>query len=59
MQPDLEYALEMGRKRFADMLAKHASLSIFEREKAIQRELLLWKGANTKVDDATLVGIQF
>ena len=50
---------KLGRKRFADMLAKHASLSIFEREKAIQRELLLWKGANTKVDDATLVGIQF
>ena len=54
-----EHNRKLGRKRFADILAKHAALGTFERERAIQQDLLIWKGANTKVDDATLVGIQF
>ena len=48
---------KLGRKRLCDILAKHASLESKEREKAIQKDLLIWKGANAKVDDATLVGI--
>lgn len=48
---------KLGRKRLADMLAQHAHLPANEREDALQRELLMWKGANAKIDDATLVGI--
>lgn len=48
---------KLGRKRLADMLAQHAHLPTNEREDALQRELLMWKGANAKIDDATLVGI--
>ena len=47
---------KLGRKRFADILVRHAALPLKERKKAIQKDLLLWKGANAKVDDATLVG---
>lgn len=47
---------KLGRKRFADLLTHHAHLPLAERKKAIQQELLLWKGANAKVDDATLIG---
>lgn len=50
---------KLGRKRLCDILAKHAALGSKEREKAIQKDLLIWKGANAKVDDATLVGISF
>ena len=49
---------KLGRKRFADILVLHAALPLKERKKAIQKDLLLWKGANTKVDDATLVGFE-
>ena len=49
---------KLGRKRFADLLTHHAHLPLAERKKAIQRELLLWKGANAKVDDATLIGFE-
>ena len=49
---------KLGRKRLCDILAKHTLLPAVEREKAIQKDLLIWKGANAKVDDATLVGIQ-
>ena len=49
---------KMGRKRLCDILAKHSTLPSAQREKAIQKDLLIWKGANAKVDDATLVGIQ-
>ena len=50
---------KLGRKRLCDMLAMHSNLALLERQKAIEKELLIWKGANAKVDDATLVGIQF
>ena len=49
---------KLGRKRLCDILAKHSALPNVERQKAIQKDLLIWKGANPKVDDATLVGIQ-
>ena len=49
---------KMGRKRLCDILAKNSALKTVDREKAIQKDLLIWKGANAKVDDATLVGIQ-
>ncbi len=49
---------KLGRKRFADILVRHAALPLKERKKAIQKDLLLWKGANAKVDDATLVGFE-
>lgn len=49
---------KMGRKRLCDILAQHSTLPSAQREKAIQKDLLIWKGANAKVDDATLVGIQ-
>lgn len=49
---------KLGRKRLADILARNGHLPPVEREKAIQHALLIWKGANAKVDDATLVGIQ-
>ena len=49
---------KLGRKRFADLLTNHAHLPLADRKKAIQRELLLWKGANAKVDDATLIGFE-
>jgi len=49
---------KLGRKRFADLLMHHAHLPLAERKQAIQRELLLWKGANAKVDDATLIGFE-
>ena len=42
----------------ADILVRHAALPLKERKKAIQKDLLLWKGANAKVDDATLVGFE-
>lgn len=54
-----EYNRKLGRKRLADLLARHANLPLNEREKAMQQALLIWKGANTKVDDATLVGLEF
>ncbi|MGB0510660.1 MAG: SpoIIE family protein phosphatase [Flavobacteriales bacterium] len=50
---------KLGRKRFADLLTHHAHLPLSERKKAIQQELLVWKGANAKVDDATLIGFEF
>ena len=46
-----------GPKRLADLLARHASLGMIEREAALTQELLMWKGSNAKVDDAMLVGI--
>jgi len=49
---------KLGRKRLADILAAKSALQRNEREKAIQQTLLIWKGANAKVDDATLVGIE-
>ena len=49
---------KLGRKRLCDILSQHSNLPWTEREKAIQKDLLIWKGANAKVDDATLVGIQ-
>ena len=48
---------KLGRKRLADLLARHASLGMAEREAALTQELLMWKGSNAKVDDAMLVGI--
>ncbi len=48
---------KLGRKRLADLLAVQSHRDILEREKALQQSLLLWKGANAKVDDATLVGV--
>jgi len=48
---------KLGRKRLADMLALRAHLPARERESALQRDLLMWKGSNSKIDDATLVGI--
>lgn len=53
-----ERSRKLGRKRLCDILAKHHKLPHTKREKAIQKDLLIWKGANAKVDDATLVGIQ-
>ena len=50
---------KLGRKRLADILAQYSHLGLVDREKAIQQALLLWKGPNAKVDDATLVGIEF
>ena len=50
---------KLGRKRLADMMAQYSPLGLIEREKALQQALLLWKGPNTKVDDATLVGLEF
>ena len=48
---------KLGRKRLADLLQEHAHLPMGEREQSIQQALLMWKGGNAKVDDATLVGI--
>lgn len=48
---------KLGRKRLADLLERHASLAMPEREAALTQELLMWKGSNAKVDDAMLVGI--
>ena len=48
---------KLGRKRLADLLQEHAHLPMGERERSIQQALLMWKGGNAKVDDATLVGI--
>ena len=50
---------KLGRKRLADIMAQCSPLGMIEREKALQQALLLWKGPNTKVDDATLVGLEF
>ena len=49
---------KLGRKRFADLLTHHAHLPLADRKQAIKQELLLWKGANAKVDDATLIGFE-
>lgn len=49
---------KLGRKRFSDLLTHHAHLPLGERKQAIQQELLLWKGANAKVDDSTLIGFE-
>ena len=49
---------KFGRKRFADLLIRHSGLPLMERKRAIQKDLLLWKGANAKVDDATLIGFE-
>lgn len=49
---------KLGRKRFAEILARHGHLSLQDRERSIRQDLLIWKGANTRVDDATLVGIE-
>lgn len=52
-----EFNRKLGRKRLADILAKHSELELGSREKALQQAFLIWKGANTKVDDATLIGL--
>ena len=54
-----EFNRKLGRKRLADILAEYSHLDILERERTIQQALMIWKGANTKVDDATLVGIDY
>ncbi len=48
---------KMGRNRLAKMLSDFHMLPISERKKAIHNALLIWKGANAKVDDATLIGV--
>ncbi len=54
-----EFNRKLGRKRLADILAEYSHLDILERERTIQQALMIWKGANPKVDDATLVGIDY
>ena len=49
---------KMGRKRLAEMLSDFHMLPMPERKKAIHNALLIWKGANAKVDDATLIGVE-
>lgn len=51
-----ERGRKLGRKRFADLLESLSHLPVEERHLAIENALLRWKGANAKVDDATLVG---
>lgn len=51
-----ERGRKLGRKRFADLLETLSHLAVEERHLSLENALLRWKGANAKVDDATLVG---
>ena len=49
---------KMGRSRLATILSDVHMLPMPKRKKAIHNALLIWKGANAKVDDATLIGVE-
>lgn len=50
---------KLGRRRLGEILRTASTVPIADRQKAIQNELLIWKGSHFKVDDATLVGFEF
>ena len=50
---------KMGRRRLGEILADKSKLPFQDRGKAIQNDLLLWKGGHFKIDDASLLGLEF